>query len=118
MINQHIKKDLNKQIKLFKNNKPFKYIEIDNFLELKFFDKIYNQTKEIKFNFLNTDLYQFYQSNNLSELDKFQRLFINLQNIENLKYFSELTGHKLSKIDMSVFSVKIIMKSFKNKFIF
>lgn len=102
MINKSIKNVLIEKKNSFSKNEPFKFVQIPNFLEQDFLQELITQTNEIKFNFLNTDLYQFYQSNNLSELDKFQILFKRLKSEEWLTYFSQITGHKLKNIDMGV----------------
>ncbi len=102
MINKSIKNVLIEKKNYFNKNDPFKFVQISNFLEQDFLQELITQTNEIKFNLLNTDLYQFYQSNNLSELDKFQILFKRLKSEEWLIYFSQITGHKLKNIDMSV----------------
>lgn len=102
MINKSIKNVLIEKKNSFNKNEPFKFVQIPNFLEQDFLQELITQTNEIKFNLLNTDLYQFYQSNNLSELNKFQILFKRLKSKEWLAYFSQITGHKLKNIDMSV----------------
>ncbi len=101
---QHIKNNANLR-KQFLENKPFSHLVLGNFFNEKRINKVLAALKQESFAEKNSDLFQFKQTADIKHsrnkvLQEFHKFF---SSKEFLSFISELTGIRVSSIDMSGF---------------
>lgn len=90
----------------YQKNKPFPHLVLKNFFNRKFIDKVAEELKKEKFQYLESDLFSFSQTHDLSQTKNkiLKRFYYFLNSIEFKQYLRLITGiEAFSTIDCSGF---------------